>query len=133
MRIRSFPEGPLAANGIEAELAVMLLGGMGSTTMAQPDPNWIEHDRTRPLPVVIAPATPSTQETAGKAPSDATILFDGKVIGKNVPVRDDGSFSIDIPVTHAPGEMVVTVEQRDGQRLTTEKATLDITTRDHPD
>ena len=70
---------------------------------------------------------------ATRAGEPATILFDGKVIGKNVPVRDDGSFSIDIPVTHAPGEMVVTVEQRDGQRLTTEKATLDITTRDHPD
>src|SRR5438445_3606505 len=46
--------------------------------LAQPDPNWLDHDRTRPLPPVITPATPSTQETAGKAPSDATVLFDGK-------------------------------------------------------
>src|SRR5437763_353764 len=39
---------------------------------AQPDPNWLEHDRTRPLPAVITPGT------AGKPPSDATVLFDGK-------------------------------------------------------
>jgi len=45
---------------------------------AQPDPNWLDHDRSRPLPVVITPAAPSTQEKAGTAPSDATVLFDGK-------------------------------------------------------
>jgi hypothetical protein len=46
--------------------------------LAQPDPNWIEHDRARPLPTAITPAVPSTQETVGKPPSDAVILFDGK-------------------------------------------------------
>jgi hypothetical protein len=45
---------------------------------AQPDPNWLDHDRTRPLPTVITPATPGTQEMVGKPPSDATVLFDGK-------------------------------------------------------
>jgi hypothetical protein len=45
---------------------------------AQPDPNWLDHDRDRPLPAVVAPATASTQEKAGEAPSDATVLFDGK-------------------------------------------------------
>ncbi len=45
--------------------------------LAQPDPRWIQHDRTRPLPPVIAPPTPSTQERVGKAPSDAVVLFDG--------------------------------------------------------
>ena len=53
-------------------------GPLTSTGWAQPDPNWLAHDRTRPQPVVIEPATPSTQEQAGKAPSDATVLFDGK-------------------------------------------------------
>ncbi len=47
---------------------------------AQPDPNWLSHDRKRPLPPVVSPATASTQEQAGKAPSDATVLFDGKDI-----------------------------------------------------
>jgi len=49
---------------------------------AQPDPNWIDHDRNRPQPPVVAPATASTQEQAGKAPSDATVLFDGKDLSK---------------------------------------------------
>jgi len=45
---------------------------------AQPDPNWLEHDRARPQPPVVSPATPSAQQQAGKAPSDAVVLFDGK-------------------------------------------------------
>ncbi len=69
---------------------------------------------------------------AARAGEPVTIFFDGEVVGKNVPVRDDGSFSIDIPLTHAPGELVVKVEQRDGQRLTTERATLGIATADRP-
>jgi hypothetical protein len=44
----------------------------------QPDPNWLDHDRDRPMPAAVTPATPSTQEQAGKAPSDAVVLFDGK-------------------------------------------------------
>ncbi len=43
-----------------------------------PDPNWLDHDRDRPLPPVITPAVPSTSDHAGKAPSDAVVLFDGK-------------------------------------------------------
>jgi hypothetical protein len=45
---------------------------------AQPDPNWLDHDRNRPQPTVVIPATSSTQEQPGKPPSDATVLFDGK-------------------------------------------------------
>src|SRR6185295_19199806 len=45
--------------------------------MAQPDPNWLDHDRARPLPTVVEPATSSSQEKAGKPPSDATVLFSG--------------------------------------------------------
>src|SRR5438046_266576 len=41
----------------------------------QPDPNWLDHDRGRPLPPVVSPTTPSTQESAGKPPSDARVLF----------------------------------------------------------
>ena len=44
----------------------------------QPDPNWLDHDRARPQPAVVTPATFSTQEKAGTAPSDAVVLFDGK-------------------------------------------------------
>lgn len=35
------------------------------------------HDRTRPLPPVVAPGSASTPEQPGRAPSDATVLFDG--------------------------------------------------------
>src|SRR5438309_4241629 len=49
-----------------------------SVSLAQPDPNWLDHDRARPLPPVVTGATPSTAQQVGKAPSDATVLFDGK-------------------------------------------------------
>ena len=45
---------------------------------AQPDPNWLDHDRMRPLPPVVDPGTASTPEQAGTPPSDAIVLFDGK-------------------------------------------------------
>src|SRR6266850_2290281 len=67
----------LCAWGLSAPLACL----------AQPDPNWLDHDRTRPLPPVVTPATPSTQETSGKAPSDATVLFDGKDLSQWVSME----------------------------------------------
>ena len=39
---------------------------------------WKIHDKERPLPPVVDPGSYSTQEKIGKAPSDATVLFDGK-------------------------------------------------------
>ena len=49
---------------------------------AEPDPNWLDHDRARPQPPAITPATPSVQDQAGKAPSDAEVLFDGQDLSK---------------------------------------------------
>src|SRR5271157_5954540 len=43
-----------------------------------PGNRWHVHDSDRPLPPVITPGTCSTQDTPGKAPSDAVVLFDGK-------------------------------------------------------
>jgi hypothetical protein len=45
---------------------------------AQVDPQWKIHDRDRPVPTVITPGTASTQDSPGRAPSDAIVLFDGK-------------------------------------------------------
>src|SRR5438128_1263567 len=45
---------------------------------ADPDPHSLAHHRTRPQPPAITPATPRSADVAGKAPSDAVILFDGK-------------------------------------------------------
>ncbi len=74
-------------------LAVVNLAALGllrgPACLAQPDPNWIDHDRNRPQPPVVAPATASTQEQAGKPPSDAAVLFDGKDLSQWVSM--DGS------------------------------------------
>ena len=43
---------------------------------AAPDPQWLGHDRERPLPAVVNPGTASTQDQPGTAPSDAVVLFD---------------------------------------------------------
>ncbi len=49
---------------------------------AQPDPKYGIHDRSRPTPQHIEAGYPGTQDMAGKAPSDATILFDGTNLDK---------------------------------------------------
>src|SRR5262249_28680718 len=46
--------------------------------LEHPDPRWVDHDRRRPQPPVVTGAVPSTAQSAGKAPSDAVALFDGK-------------------------------------------------------
>ena len=43
-----------------------------------PGGKWHVHDPDRPQPKVVTPGTFSTQQTAGKPPSDAIVLFDGK-------------------------------------------------------
>jgi hypothetical protein len=45
---------------------------------AQVDTKWKIHDMNRPVPPIVTPGTSSTQDTPGKAPSDAIVLFDGK-------------------------------------------------------
>lgn len=66
-----------------------LLAVSAALLHAAPDPNWLDHDRDRPQPVVVTPGTPSTQEQPGLPPSDATVLFDGKDTGAWVSM--DGS------------------------------------------
>jgi hypothetical protein len=58
--------------------SVVLLPALAQMAAAQVDPKWKIHDPDRPLPAVIEPATASTPESPGRAPSDAVILFDGK-------------------------------------------------------
>jgi len=63
--------------------ALFALGALAqSASFAGPDPNWFDHDRARPQPPVVVPATPSTQDQAGKAPSDAVVLFDGNDVSQ---------------------------------------------------
>src|SRR5207249_2248920 len=49
-----------------------------SSSSAESGQEWKIHDRTRPLPLVITPGEPSTEDHAGKPPSDAIVLFNGK-------------------------------------------------------
>jgi hypothetical protein len=74
-------------SGVSAAGALQL-GGLGvgqdqpkvgfKDTPMLPGGKWHVHDSDRPRPQVITPGTSSTQQEAGRAPSDAVVLFDGK-------------------------------------------------------
>ena len=57
-------------------VAIVLL--ITTLSLAQVDSRWKPNDPSRPVPPVIAPGTASTQDTPGRPPSDAVVLFDGK-------------------------------------------------------
>lgn len=59
-------------------MSAVLMPAMTQMATAQVDPRWKIHDTARPMPTVVEPGTASTQESPGRAPSDAVILFDGK-------------------------------------------------------
>ena len=69
-------------------LAAIQLAGC-AVTHALPDTNWLDHDRSRPLPPAVSPAVPGAQDRPGQPPSDATILFNGKDLSQWVSM--DGS------------------------------------------
>ena len=64
----------------------VLIGMMGCSNQPAPQtaqqqpapPPWVQHDRNAPQPTVITPGEAGTQDKAGKPPSDAVVLFDGK-------------------------------------------------------
>ncbi len=68
--------------------AICALPFAASLSFAQPDPNWLDHDRSRPLPPVVTPGLPGTPDRAGTPPSDATVLFDGKDLSQWVSLSD---------------------------------------------
>ncbi len=67
----------------------MLVLSVSEPGTARQDPSYKIHDWNRPRPPVVDPGTPSTQEVPGKAPSDATVLFDGRDLSQWVAM--DGS------------------------------------------
>ena len=67
---------------IASAVAALLLLSFSQLSSAQVDTRWKIHDLNRPVPAVVEPGTASTQDSPGRTPSDAVILFDGKDISK---------------------------------------------------
>ncbi len=61
-------------------MRIPLVLPLAVTLMAASIPviNWKPGDRSRPMPPMVTPPTPGTQEHAGTPPSDAIVLFNGK-------------------------------------------------------
>lgn len=68
----------LSSRALMTRTAAAALALTAVAALAQPDPNWLAHDRNRPQPPVIDPGTASTPSQAGRPPSDAIVLFQGK-------------------------------------------------------
>src|SRR5215472_14404412 len=71
-----------------ALLCVCAFTSVPAVCNAQVDTRWEIHDRNRPLPPVLDPGTASTQDLAGRPPSDAVVLFDGKDLSQWVEKKD---------------------------------------------
>lgn len=67
---------PAASIGLLS--AALLLRAVYAPAQTHVDPNYPIHDRNRAQPAVVDPGTASTQQTPGRAPADAVVLFDGK-------------------------------------------------------
>ena len=65
-----------------ATIGAVLMSIVPAICKAQIDTRWKIHDMDRPLPAVINPGTQSTQDSPGRPPSDAIVLFDGKDLSK---------------------------------------------------
>jgi hypothetical protein len=61
---------------------VLLLAATSHACYAQVDTKWKIHDPDRPVPPTIEAGTASTQDSPGRPPSDAVVLFDGKDLSK---------------------------------------------------
>jgi hypothetical protein len=69
----------------------MALDALGYTdTPMIPGSDYRVHDITRPQPRIVTPGSESSQATAGAAPSDAIILFDGSDLSGWESVSDPG-------------------------------------------
>jgi hypothetical protein len=83
-----FKSRPVSTTLIAALIACVLKLSPPSVAFAEPDPNWVEHDRDRPEPPVVVPGRNSTEDQVGTPPSDAIVLFDGKDISQWVSLND---------------------------------------------
>jgi len=63
-------------------VCTFVLATVPVTCYPQVDTRWKIHDPDRPVPPVVDPGTASTQDSPGRPPSDAVVLFDGKDLSK---------------------------------------------------
>ncbi len=63
-------------------VCAFVLASSASVCRGQVDTKWKIHDPNRPVPPVVDPGTASTQDSPGRPPSDAVVLFDGKDLSK---------------------------------------------------
>ena len=76
--MKAFDLPPVLARRLNTAMTGVMTLLLPYSGQAQPDPNWLNHDRSRPLPAVVDPGTVGTPERPGQPPSDAVVLFDGK-------------------------------------------------------
>jgi hypothetical protein len=76
MRINLVPG--LVLFGAFFALLCGVLEGQTERTDIRSEQKWQIHDMSRPQPPIVEPATQNSQEQPVRAPSDATVLFDGK-------------------------------------------------------
>lgn len=66
--------------------------------------------------------------------SPVTLLVDGRVVARDVPVRADGLFVAEVVLQGLPGNDVeIVAEQRDGNRLTSERVVVRVVPDDRPE
>ncbi|HEV2348874.1 MAG TPA: DUF1080 domain-containing protein [Terriglobia bacterium] len=68
----------VAAVFMMANISYFTGSRVAAQTVVTTPGGWKIHDRNRPQPVVITPGECSTQNHAGRPPSDAIVLFNGK-------------------------------------------------------
>jgi hypothetical protein len=62
--------------------ATIVIATCPSLLLAQVDTKWKIHDMNRPVPPVVDAGSASTQDSPGRPPADATVLFDGTDLSK---------------------------------------------------
>jgi hypothetical protein len=68
-------------------LLAMITGGLAISAGQESIFKWPQHDRQRPAPRVISPGECSTQDHAGRPPSDAVVLFNGRDLSNWKSIR----------------------------------------------
>jgi hypothetical protein len=106
-----------------ALVILLLVSGGSCLVSAQTETKWKPHDRKRPAPKAVDPGAPGAENSTGRAPEDAIVLFDGKDLSKwahkdGSPAKwkvADGYFQVvtktgDIFTRQAFGDMQLHVE-----------------------